>query len=107
MRFVSDKQPKDYAERLHKIQDRAEVLRAELRDLDKEAAQLKDYLLKVGKGRSFEFNGKLYLKQFTVQRSTRMILDQEAVQKMLKSKTPYKPSEIVKIKVDYVYKEEE
>ena len=107
MRFVSEKQPKDYAERLHKIQDRAEKLRAELRDLDKEAAQLKTYLLKVGKGRSFEFNGALYLKQFTVQRSTRMVMDQEAVQKMLKSKTPYKPAEVVKIKVDYVYKEEE
>lgn len=107
MRFVSDKQPKDHAERLHKIQKELEDKKEVVRALEKEAAQLKAYLLKVGKGKSFEFNGALYLKQFHVARSTRMVIDTDKVKAMLKAKTPYKPAVVVKCNVDYVYKESE
>lgn len=105
MRFVSDKLPKDHAERLHELQQKLEDARAKVRTLEKEADQLKTYLLKVGKNKSFEFNGALYLKQFTVQRSTRMVIDTDEVKRLLKSRTPYKPAVTVKVTIDYVYKD--
>lgn len=105
MKFVSDKKPGDYAEHLRKLQDRIEKKRAELRDLEKEAEQLKTFLLKVNRGKSFAFNGALYQRCVKIDRSERVILDQDECKRLLKARTPYKSIEVVKVTIDYIYED--
>lgn len=105
MKFVYDKTPAHHAEHLRKLQAKIEKKRAELRDLEKEAEQLKTFLLKVNRGKSFAYNGPLYQSCVKVTRSVRMILDQDECKRLLKSKTPYKPADVVKVTIDYVYED--
>jgi hypothetical protein len=105
MKFVYDKTPAHHALRLRKLQEQIEKERAKLRDLEKEAEQLKTFLLKVNRGKSFAFNGTLYQMCVKVTRSARMVLDQEECKRLLKSRTPYKPANVVKVAIDYVYED--
>lgn len=105
MKFVYDKTPAHHALRLQELQAKIERKRAELRDLEKEADQLKTFLLKVNRGKSFAFNGPLYQMCAKVSHSSRMILDQDECKRLLKAKTPYKPANVTKVTIDYVYED--
>lgn len=103
-KFVSAKKPTDFADQLHKAQIKIAKLRAEVKSLEVEAGHLETYLLKYSEGRSFVYESSDgYNKVFKVSNHTRLILDQEKVQKLLKSRTPYKPSSWTSIKVDWQY----
>lgn len=106
MKFVPEKQPRDHALRLSKLHIEIAKKRAALRELEKEAEQLERYLLKVNRGKSFEFNGPLYKQCVLITHPTRMVMDQDEVKRILKSRTPYKPTESTKVVVDYVYEKE-
>jgi len=105
MKFVSDKQPKDWAERFQKLSQEITKRKAALRELEKEAEQLEAFLLKVNKGKSWQFNGALYQKQVSVRSRHRLVLDQDKCKKLLKSKTPYKQLDFTHVTVDYVYED--
>lgn len=105
LKFVYDKTPAHHAERLRKLQAQITKDRAKLRALEQEAEQLKTFLLKVNKGKSFAYNGPLYQMCVKVSHSTRQILDQEKCRQLLKARTPYKPAEVTTVTVDYVYED--
>lgn len=105
MKFVYDKTPAHHAERLRTLQEKIEKERAKLRLLEKEAEQLKAFLLKVNRGKSFAFNGPLYQMCVKVSHSSRLIIDQDECRRLLKNKTPYKPVDITKVVIDYVYED--
>lgn len=105
-KFVSAKLPKQYAEDLHKIQNKMAKLQAQLDELAVEERQLSSYLLKISKGTSFTFDSGDYQKLVRITNHRRMILDQERAREILKSKTPYKPSEWTTVKVDFIYETE-
>ncbi len=105
MKFVNDKQPRDYAELLAKKMSELEKLRAREKELSKEVDQLKAFVFKVNKGKSWEFNGALYRRMVKITTSQRLILDQDECKRLLKKKTPYKPVDVTTIKVDYVYQD--
>lgn len=104
-KFVSDKKPRDWAEHLAKVQKEVAVTRAKLRELQKEEDQLTRFLLKVNKGKSFEYDGPDYRKVMQVSHPSMMILDQEQCKKLLKLKTPYKKVTRTKVTIDYVYED--
>jgi hypothetical protein len=106
LKFVSEKGPKDHAQRLFKLQAEISKRRAALNILETEAEQLKRYLQKINRGKSFEFDGPLYRQVVRISHIDRLILDQEMCKKLLKSRTPYKPSPITKVEVDYVYEKD-
>lgn len=105
MKFVSDKTVGTYADRLHALQDKLAKKRAELRGLELEAKQLQDYLIKQGHKKSFECNGSTYRKVVKIAKHQRMILDQDKCKVLLKARTPYKPTDVLSVKVDYVYED--
>jgi hypothetical protein len=105
MKFVSDKTVGMHADRYQVLQEKIEKKRAEIRALELEAKQLADFLAKQGRNKSFECNGRLYRKIVQITNHQRMILDQEQCKKLLKSRTPYKPTDVRTVKVDYVYED--
>lgn len=105
MKFVSDKTVGTYADRYQVLQDRMAKKRAELKAMETEAKHLADFLAKQGHNKSFECNGKLYRKIVQITNHQRMILDQDKCKTLLKSKTPYKPTDVRTVKVDYVYED--
>lgn len=105
MKFVYDKTPAHHAERLRTLQAKIDKERAKLRELEKEAEQLKTFLLKVNRGKSFAYNGPLYQMCVKVVHSARMVLDQDECKRLLKTKTPYKPANVTKVTIDYVYED--
>ena len=103
MKFVDTRQPKQYAEDLHNTQVRIAELRQELAVLKKKEDELTQFLYRLV-NRSFQYNGKRYLKQLRFYRSRKMIVDIEACRKLLKNKTPYKEAVgPLRAKVDFVY----
>lgn len=106
MKFVPEKGPRDHALQLAKLHAKIALRRASLRELEKEADQLERYLLRVNRGKSFEFNGPLYKQVVLVTHPSRMIMDQDEVKRLLKSRTPYKTVNSTKVEVDYVYDKE-
>lgn len=105
LKFVSDKQPRDHAERLFKLQAEIAKKKAELAVIVKEATQLEAYLLRVNKGKSFTYDGPLYQKVVKISHHERMIIDNDAVKKMLKARTPYKDCGYDTVKIDFVYED--
>jgi hypothetical protein len=104
-RFVSAVKPAEYADRLHEIQQVLSVKKAELAALEEEKDALCRYLLRVSKGKSFEYDGVKYRKIVKIRHNSRMILDQAKVLKLLRNKTPYVKSTWNTISVDFVYEE--
>ncbi len=103
-KFVSAKEPRDFADQLHKKQIKIAKMEAALKILQTEADQLETFLLKYSGGRSFVYNaGDGYKKIFKVTSHSRMILDQPKVLKLLKSRTPYKASSWTSVTVDWQY----
>lgn len=104
LKFVSSVRPTDYADQLHDTQLKIKRLLAEIRTLETEEKHLQNYLLRFSKGQSFVYDSERFQKVVKIANQSRLILDQEKVQKMLKKRTPYKPSNWTTVKVDYVYK---
>lgn len=104
LKFVSAQKPSDYAYRLFEVQQELLRLQKKVKALEVEQRQLTSYLLKYAKGNSFGFDGPAYQMVVKIQAHSRMILDQEKVRKLLKSKTPYTESSWTTLKVDYQYK---
>ncbi len=103
-KFVSAKRPSDFADQLHQKQIKIAKLEATLKVLRAEAEHLETFLLQYSGGRSFAYNaGDGYTKIVKVSNHSRMILDQAKVQKLLKSRTPYKPSNWTTVTVDWQY----
>lgn len=105
LRFVSAQKPSDYANNLFDLQAKIAELEAQLKPLKKEAEHLQNYLIRFAKGKSFGYDGPRYQMVARIQKHERMILDQEKVRKMLKSKTPYTESQWTTCKIDYQYKD--
>lgn len=102
-KFVSAEKPRDHAETLHATQLRIEKLEKELKELRTTEKHLQAYLLRVGKGQSFQFNGDDgFVKIVKVGNHSRFILDQAKVKKMLKARTPYTTSAWQTVRVDWV-----
>lgn len=104
-RFVSAAKPTEYADRLHEIQLLLSVRKVEVAALEEEKEALCRYLLRVSKGKSFEYDGIKYRKVVKIRHNSRMILDQAKVLKLLRNKTPYVKSTWDTISVDFVYEE--
>ena len=103
-KFVSAAKPTDYADQLHDVQQQMAKLEAQMKLLKTEERQLSTYLVRFSKGTSFVYYAADgYKKVVKVGHRSRLILDQAKVQKILKSKTPYKPSEWATVAVDWVY----
>lgn len=103
-KFVSAAKPTDYADQLHDVQRQLAKLMPKIKALEAEEKHLQNYLMRYSKGESFLFVGADgYQKKFKVAHHSRMILDQAAVQRMLKSRTPYATSTWDSVKVDWVY----
>lgn len=102
-KFVSAKLPVQYAEELHNTQLKIARLEKQLKELKIQERQLGSHLMKMVHGRSFQFNSGSHLKQLVIRNHSRMILDQDKCKLLLKSRTPYSPSEWTTIKVDFVY----
>lgn len=105
LKFVSAHKPSDYANRLHALQEKIKKLELELKPLQVEADHLRNYLIRFSKGQSFGYDGHRYAMVVKITNHARMILDQEKVRKLLKSKTPYTESHWTTCKVDYQYKD--
>lgn len=105
LKFVSAKEPADHALKLFKVQQKAAKLRKELAILDAQEKSLVRYLVKVGKGQSFAFDGPKYQMVTKISEHSRMILDQEACKRLLKGKTPYCESTWTTVKIDYLYED--
>ena len=105
MKFVSDKTVGTYADRYQVLQEKLAKKRAEIKAMETEMKQIADYLAKQGRNKSFEVNGKLYRKIVQIANHQRMILDQDQCKRLLKSRTPYKPTDVRTVKVDYVYED--
>lgn len=103
LKFVSAQKPSDYAYRLFEVQQELAILHKKVRALEVEQKQLTSWLLKYAKGNSFGFDGPRYQMWVKITNHQRMILDQDKVRKLLKSKTPYTESTWITVKVDYQY----
>jgi len=106
LKFVPEKGPRDHALKLAKLQQMIAKRREKLRELEKEADQLERYLLRVNRGKSFEFNGPLYKQCVLITHPSRRILDQDECRRLLKSRTPYRETKSTKVEIDYVYEKE-
>lgn len=102
-KFVSSKRISDYADQYHANQLKLTALRKEIRELETEQDQIARHLRKQG-NTNFRFNGSdQYVKQVTFVHVERFIIDNDAVRKLLKAKTPYKDTSYDSVKVDWVY----
>lgn len=105
MKFVPDKTVGVYADRLQVLQEKLTEKRTELRELESEAKHLQNFLVKQGRNKSFQCNGKTYRKVVSITHHQRLILDQDKCKLLLKGRTPYKPTDVLSVKVDYVYED--
>lgn len=105
LKFVSAKKPSDYANRLMEIQEKLAKLKKRVTSLEKEAKQLTKFLIAYNGQKSFAYDGPDYQMVVRISTHSRMILDQEKVMKLLKTKTPYKESSWTSCKVDFNYED--